>query len=130
MINIDANRAKDGTIYADKYYWYPKGNSNTHKENKNTAAGAFYACDRVNFSNDSQQQNGISDRGFEHLTIETNKRYNFKVGDRVRSVTDERFWEIEEIPSVDDDSKAKELSLNVPTVRILKLVRTEEDTGD
>ena len=128
MINIDANRAKDGTIYADKYYWYPKGNSNTHKENKNTAAGAFYACDRVNFNNNTQQMNGISDIGLEHLTIETNKRYNFKTGDRVRSVTDERFWEVESVV-VDDDSKAKELSLNPPRISILTLVRTEVDTG-
>lgn len=128
MINIDANKGKDGTIYTDKYYWYPKGNSTTHKENQDTPYGAFFACDRVNFNNNTQQMNGISEIGLEHLTIETNKRYNFKSGDRIKSVTDRRFWEVESVV-VDDDGRAKEYSLNPPRISTLTLVRTEVDTG-
>lgn len=127
MMNIDANRSEDGTIYTDKYYWYPKGNSNTHKQNSDTYFGSFYACDRVNFENNEQQQNGISDRGFEHLTIETRKRFNFKQGDRIRSVDDERFWNVDNV-IVDDDSKAKELSVRPPRKTILRLSRTEENS--
>lgn len=129
MVNIDAKRAKDGTVYTDKYYWYPKGSSKTHQENSDTWYGAFYACDRVNFQNDEQQLNGVSDIGFERLTIETNKRFDFKKGDRIRSVNDERFWEIINVV-VDDDSKAKELSLRPPKVTILTLIRAEVENND
>ena len=128
-MNIDANCGKDGAIYTDKYYWYPKGTATTYKENVDTPAGCFYACDRVNYQNDEQQLNGVSDIGLEKLTIETNKRYEFKKGDRVRSVTDERFWEILSVV-VDDDGKAKELSLRPPRISVLTLIRTESDRND
>ena len=127
MINIDANKGKNNNKYTDKYYWYPQGNSTTHKENQDTYYGSFYACDVVNFENTEQQQNGISDRGFEHLTIETRKRFDFKKGDRIRSVVDERFWNIDSL-IVDDDAKAKELSARPPKITILRLSRTEENS--
>ncbi len=129
MINIDSNRAKDGSIYTDKYYWYPKGQSTTHKQNQDTYYGSFYACDRVDFNNDEQQLNGISDVGLEHLTIETPKRYDFKKGDRIRSITDERFWEVQSA-TVNDSGIGKELSLRPSRVTILVLVRTEVDRYD
>ena len=69
MINIDANKGKNNNKYTDKYYWYPKGNSTTHKENQDTYYGAFYACDVVNFEETEQQMNGISDRGFEQNEV-------------------------------------------------------------
>lgn len=129
MINIDSGRAEDGTIYTDKYYWYPKGSSTTHKQNQDTYYGAFFACDRIDFQNDEQQLNGVSDVGFEKLTIETPKRYNFKIGDRVRSVTDERFWEIQSA-IVNDDPKGKELSLRPSKKTTLTLIRNEVDRDD
>ena len=124
MINIDANKGDDNTLYTDKYYWYPKGNSKTHKQNSETYYGSFYACDRVDFENTEMQQNGISDRGFEHLTIETRKRFDFKQGDRIRSITDERFWNIDSVV-VNDDGRAKEYSLRPPRITTLRLSRPE-----
>ena len=125
MINIDAKRGKDGQIYTDPYLYYPKNNNSTlAKQNQDKPYGKFFACDRVNFNNDTQQSNGISERGLEHLTIETNKRYDFKTGDRVKSLVDGRFWEVL-TATVDDDGKAKELSLNPPKISVLSLVRTE-----
>lgn len=127
MINIDANKGKDNNKYTDLYFWYPKGNSTTHKQNSDVCAGKFFACDAVNFEETEQQMNGISDRGFEHLTIETRKRLDFKQGDRIRSVVDERFWNIDSL-IVDDDAIAKELSARPPRITILRLSRTEEDS--
>lgn len=124
MINIDANKGKEKNKYTDKYFWYPKGNSNTHKENEDTYKGKFYACDVINFNNSEQQMNGISTIGFEHLTIETRKRFDFKQGDRIKSVIDNRFWNIDNVV-VDDDAKAKELSARPPKITILTLSRTE-----
>lgn len=128
MINLDANKGQDGTIYTDKYWWYPKGDSNTHKENTINSAGCFYACDRVDFENTEMQQNGISDRGFEHLTIETRKRLDFKQGDRIRAM-DGRFWNVDSLV-VNDDGKAKEYSLRPPRITILRLSRTEVDSDN
>ncbi len=129
MINLDANCAEDGTVYADKYYWYPKGSSKTHKQNQDTPSSAFYACDRINFQNNERQFNGINNTGIETLTIETRKRLDFKIGDRVRGVVDERYWEITQV-IVDDSARAKELSLRPPKVTILTLERTEVNRND
>lgn len=109
--------------YTDVYKLIKRIQTNQETEELKTDPEpfTFKACDFIDYYEDLNQDNIISQRTNKHLTIETPSRYEFHPNDVIISVKDSTRWAIKKV-TIKDDNQCKDKSLRPKKVTILELI--------